>query len=217
MLEDMGKSGWNCNWTVWTGNLRKNPIVYSAGVGRDISFEHEMADRFGIRIHLIDPSPTGVETMARSENDRTEFVFHQLALAGHDGELLLDPPPNAEEGSWVSVVSQEGEASADAIRVPCSTMGSLMRKLGHERVDLLKIDVEGAEYGIIRHVLRERVRIDQIAVEYHNGVLPGFSRKQTVLSLIRLYMAGYLLVYKTGSNHTLVHRRCLRGRACQAC
>jgi FkbM family methyltransferase len=204
-LGDLGDSSESCNWTIRTSLLSSESVVYSAGVGRDISFEHALADRFGMKILLLDPSPTGLETMESPNHQRKEFEFLPVALAGHEGELLLSPPGNPEEGSWVSETSQtkNKSESAQMVRVKCETVSSLMKKFGHTHVDLLKIDIEGAEYGVLEAIMQSGIRIRQIAVEFHNGVLPGIPRSLTIQTLIKLYRYGYRVVHKGGSNHTL--------------
>jgi FkbM family methyltransferase len=207
-LEDLGDPTESCNWTILTRDLNPESIVYAAGVGRDISFEHAIADRFGPTVHLLDPSPTGLETMALAENQRPEFVFHPLALAGYSGELELAPPGNAAEGSWISRDgdAQEPSTTGAVVRVPCETVGSLMKRLGHSHIDLLKIDIEGAEYGVLESLLAENLPVRQIAVEFHNGVLPGIPRSRTIGMLSKLFRNGYRIIHKGGSNHTLLRK-----------
>lgn len=204
-LADLGDSRESCNWTIRTANLDSASVVYSAGVGRDISFEHALADQFGMKIILLDPSPTGLETMQNTKNQREEFEFLPVALAGHDGDLFLSPPGNPEEGSWVSENNQPTSdiTESEMIKVKCESVSSLMSKYKHSHIDLLKIDIEGAEYAVLDSILNSGVRIIQIAVEFHNGVLPGISRIQTIKKLIKLYRHGYRIVHKGGSNHTL--------------
>jgi FkbM family methyltransferase len=204
-LADLGDPANGCNWTVRTTNLGPESIVYSAGVGRDISFEHALADRFGFEIILADPSPTGAETMMKPENQRPQFKFLKVALAGHDGDLILSPPPDAEEGSWIFDDKRPLTAAgiANKITVKCRTVESLMKQFGHSHIDLLKIDIEGAEYGVLDSVLHSKVLIRQIAVEFHNGVLPGIQTSLTIKMLLRMYIRGYRIVHKGGSNHTL--------------
>lgn len=206
-LADLGDSSLGCNWTVRLSGLDSNSLIYSAGVGRDISFEHALANRFGIKILFLDPSPTGLETMRKSEHQRKEFEFLPVALAGHEGELTLSPPGDPEEGSWISETSQTGNqiANAEMVTVKCETVSSLMRKFGHRHIDLLKIDIEGAEYGVLETIMESGVMIKQIAVEFHNGVLPGIPRNLTIKTLFKLYRCGYRIIHKGGSNNTLQH------------
>ena len=143
--------------------------------------------------------------MELPENKRQEFEFHPMALAGYSGELELAPPSNAAEGSWSSrdLNPDVPSSTGPPIRVPCETVGHLMSRLGHRRIDLLKIDIEGAEYGVLDSLLKDGTPVRQIAVEFHNGVIPGIPRSLTIRMLTRLFARGYRIIHKGGSNHTL--------------
>jgi FkbM family methyltransferase len=203
-LEDLGDPTFSCNWTICTRGLGPNSVVYSAGVGKDISFEHSLADKFGVQMLLLDPSPTGMETMALAANQRAEFEFLPVGLAGKPGELILAPPGNPDEGSWMA-----GELSAESsdhmIKVPCESVESLMKRYNHKRIDLLKMDIEGAEFEVLDSILDSGIEISQIAVEFHNAVLEGVPRGRTINSLTKLWKHGYRVIHKGGSNHTLLH------------
>lgn len=60
-------------WNVSTLRLQSDSIVYSAGVGLGISFEKELVARFGLMVYLFDPSPTGITTMAKPENQMSRI------------------------------------------------------------------------------------------------------------------------------------------------
>ncbi len=203
-VEDLGDTALSCNWTVCTRGLGPGSIVYSAGVGKDISFEHALADKFGVQILLLDPSPTGLETMELAENQRSEFEFLPVGLAGKSGVLTLAPPGNPEEGSWMVGELADKESQEAMITVPCESVASLMKKFGHPRIDLIKMDIEGAEFEVLESILESGVEVRQIAVEYHNAVLEGVPRGRTISSLWKLWKRGYRLIDKGGSNHTLL-------------
>lgn len=211
-LEDLGSPEHGCNWTVCTKGFNADTVIYSAGVGRDITFEHALADKFGAKIVLLDPSPTALETMQQAENNREDFCFEKVALAGHSGMMELAPPPDPEEGSWLSKneVDESTCIGEGSIKVPCSTIKDLMAKHGHKEIDLLKMDIEGAEYSVLETLLDSGVVIRQIGVEFHNGIIPGITRGDTIRMLKRLFFAGYRVIFKTGSNHTLMRTDVIR-------
>jgi len=124
-------------------------------------------------------------------------------VAGRDGTIRLTPPTDEAEGSWhLSHDSAVGQ-QLEAISLP-----SLMREFDLPRIDLLKMDIEGSEYDVATALCREGPRIRQICVEYHNQVLPGYTRGATVRSLLALWRTGYRLIHKDGSNHTLASTHC---------
>ena len=172
-------------------------MVYGGGVGRDITFEHALAKRFECKVVLFDPSPTGVETMALAENKIPQFHFVPVGLAGSNCTLRFAPPPDLKEGSWYT----DGGSGA-TIEVPCVDLTTLMKQNGHNRIDLLKIDIEGAEYDVIDHILGNKLRVCQVLVEFHHNILPGIPRSKSISYILKMVRAGYKLVSQDGANHT---------------
>ena len=201
-LLELGNRSTGCSWTFCPDGLSSSSIVYSGGVGRDISFEHALVEKFGCAVYLFDPSPTGAETMALRQNTIPQFRFLQVGLAGKCTSLRLAPPLNSQEGSWFASTDKSG-----AIEVPCLDLATLMRQNNHDHIDLLKIDIEGAEYEVLDDLLRRRLPVRQIAVEFHHSNLPGISRGQSIRMIIRLIRAGYRLLNDQGNNHTFLHPR----------
>jgi FkbM family methyltransferase len=189
-------------WFLCPTGLGAQSIVYSGGVGRDITFEHALVKNYGCNIVLFDPSPTGRATMSLPENKIPQFNFHPLALAGQCGTLNLSRPLCDEDGSWFKT----SKGGTD-LEVCCVDLASLMEKNGHRHIDLLKIDIEGAEYEVIEDFLRRQIPIRQVLVEFHNKLLPGIHRKQTVRAILKLAMGGYRLIKKDLENHSFLNPR----------
>jgi FkbM family methyltransferase len=88
-------------------------------------------------------------------------------------ELVISNP-DAEE-SWAFMAEEAGAApGARSTTVPALGVPDLMRQFGVERIDLLKIDIEGAE----REVLGADAwawlgRVGCTAVELHDWFIPG--------------------------------------------
>jgi hypothetical protein len=111
---------------------------------------------------------------------------------------------NAVEGSWFA---QNG--TSGGIRVEARDLESLMKQNEHTHIDLLKIDIEGAEYGVLRDILQRKLPVRQIAVEFHHGILPGIRRAETAHAVISLTAGGYRLIDINGSNQTFLQRKFL--------
>jgi len=199
--EIFGDQPSGCAWSFDAGSVTTDSIVISAGAGRDISFELELVDRFGCRILLLDPSETGIETMRKNENQRPEIEFIPMALSSNDEPVYLSPPLNFEEGSWRLCAKEDA-----TVTVPAISLATLLKNNGLSEIDLLKMDIEGSEYPVVDSIVAANIPVRQICVEYHNAVLPGYSRSGTVSSLIKLWRKGYRLIHKDGSNHTLFRR-----------
>lgn len=187
------------SWHVYLPYLNSSSIVYCAGAGRDVSFEKELVALVGCHVHLFDPSPTGIETMEAPENRSDRITFHPIGLAGTSGDLVLDPPRDPEEGSYPS----GGAGKEGSVVVRCDDLATIMGRLGHTHLDLLKMDIEGAEYGVIQQIAERRIPIGQICVELH-PYLSGANRAKTREALRTLRDLGYVTIHRKWHDYTLV-------------
>jgi hypothetical protein len=84
-----------------------------------------------------------------------------------------------------------GEASVDdPIEVPAFSLSSITTKLDHDQIDLLKIDIEGAEYEVLDALLASDIKPTQLLVEFHHR-FPGIGIEKTADLIKRLGDAGY--------------------------
>src|SRR5690242_2409203 len=107
-LMTLGETINECHWTFCPEGLDAQSTIYSGGVGNDITFEHALVKAFGCSVVMIDPSPTGLQTMSRPENKIPQFRFFPTALAGRSGSLNLAQPINPDEGSWYAQSGETG-------------------------------------------------------------------------------------------------------------
>ena len=173
-------------WCVCPQGLSASSVVYSAGVGEDISFDLALIQCFGVQVHAFDPTPQSIEWL---QNQRVppEFVSHAYGVAGFDGRCAFLPPENPTHVSHTIV---KRESSRPAIEVPVQRLGTLMKMLGHNHIDLLKMDIEGAEYGVLTDMLACRIPVKQMLVEFHHR-WPRIGVEKTKQATRALNAAGY--------------------------
>jgi FkbM family methyltransferase len=159
----LGKN--EADWCICPDGLGEQSVVYSFGAGTDISFDLELIGRFGVRVHVFDPTPRSLAWI-RSQRTPEEFRFHDYGLNDHDGTALFHPPDN--EGFVSYRIFSRDSALAEGVEAPVYRLTTIMKKLSHDRVDLLKMDIEGAEYGVIRDLLNANVPVGQLLVEFHH-------------------------------------------------
>lgn len=193
---DIKRLGQNCGWHIKTSEFDSNSIIYSAGVGQDVSFELSLSHRFGCTVYLFDPSPTGIKTMSLEENQAKDVLFNPIGLAGESGQLEFGEPVDPGEGSF-SIANQ----NTKRIKFDCTSVADFMRKHGHNHIDLLKMDIEGSEYGVIDSLLHESLPVRMICCEFHH-FLPGYSRLKTLRYILKLKQQGYSLIYKDHHDYT---------------
>lgn len=193
-------------WDYAPASLRPGSIVYAFGVGDTLAFELNLIARHGVVVHTFDPTPSAL-TWIKTQDLPNDLHFHPWAVAGSQGALSLYPRLVKRRRSkltmWTIDPRQAGEAAA--IDVPACTIASAMQALGHDQVDLLKLDVEGAEYDAISAMLMDAVLPTQLLVEFHHR-FPGIGKQRTRACLHALREVGYRIfsVSRTGRELSLV-------------
>jgi FkbM family methyltransferase len=192
----LGNAG--ARWCVSPGNLSASSIVYSFGVGEDISFDLALMQRFGLRVHAFDPTPRSIEWL-QTQTAPPEFVFHAYGVADFDGNCTFLPPENPAHVSH-SIVARE--SSRPAIDVPVRRLGTIMKMLRHEHIDLLKMDIEGAEFDVLADMLAQGIQVKQLLVEFHHR-WPHIGVEKTKQAIRALNGAGYRIfsVSPTGEEY----------------
>lgn len=196
------KIGNEAAWVVDTATLNSDSIVYSAGVGLGISFELDLVRHYGCQVFLYDPTPTAMKTMSRHENQSDKIHFSLIGFAEATGSYGFAAPKDINEGSFSAATTEE----LSVIQLECKDIATLMKEHGHYKIDLLKMDIEGFEYGVINHICRNKLNIDQICLEFHD-FFDSISKVQTQNAIRRLYDAGYQIIHKAGHDWTFLRQK----------
>lgn len=194
--------GDRCAWTV-ERSLDVASQVISGGAGGDISFELALATKFGCRVAIFDPSPTGVETIRRYAELPKTVTYHEFGLAGTTSTRLFHKPVDPVEGSFVEA---RRSGKSEGVEYRCLGPKDAMQVAGLTRLDLVKLDIEGSEYGFLDALIAsDRLRPRQIAVEFHH-FFRDVSIRQTLRAILRLRRAGYAIRHKERFDYLFVQR-----------
>ena len=145
--------------------IGENSVMYSVGLGEDISFDLALIERTGITVHGFDPTPRSLAWLGEQELPPT-FHVHPEGLAHYDGTASFSPPVDPAHISHTLL--DRPETAGRSIEVQVRRLRSLMASLEHERLDILKLDIEGAEYEVIDEVLESGVEVEQLLLEFHH-------------------------------------------------
>jgi FkbM family methyltransferase len=139
-------------------------ICYSGGLGEDVSFELELTRRYGCVVETFDPVPRSAAFMSSVVESNPLIRFHPWGLWSSDSTQRFFTPADPAHVSYSIANLQGTEAFID---VECRSVPSLMKEFGHERLDLLKLDIEGAEYAVLDSLLEARIIPTVLCVDVH--------------------------------------------------
>lgn len=182
----------NAAWCLDTSRtyLTESPILFSGGAGNDISFEKKFAELFNGTIYLYDPSPTGKKTVEK-DSPINKFFFIPKALGKESGSIKMSKPKDPLEGSWT--INGGGGNGVDEFE--SVSLVKEIQRYGYQKIDVVKLDIEGFEYEVIDELLNSPLEIRQILVEFHD-FFPNISILKSLKMRWLLKKKGYTCFYK---------------------
>jgi FkbM family methyltransferase len=200
------------------------------GAGEDISFDIALNAKWGMRVICVDPTPRaihhveslllahgqgrqmaidgGPDAYEMSGFRREDFMLIQRAIWSSDGVIDLYAPRNAEFVSFSALNLQQTDKR---IQVPASRISTILNERGETQLALLKLDIEGAEYEVLRSMLASGIFPAQLLVEFDqvNQPLSPLFWVDLLHTSRELKRAGYQLVHRERANYLFVLRAAL--------
>jgi FkbM family methyltransferase len=166
-----------------------DPVVVDCGsnIGLSILFFKALYPRARVIGFEPDPCTFAVLSENVNANKLCDVELHNIALAGDDRQIEFYISPE-EAGSLMMSVHRERQPGA-AITVAGRRLSSFVP----ERVDLLKMDIEGSEDVVMRELETWGMlsRIDQIHLEYHHHITPECNSMSEIFALLERNGFGY--------------------------
>jgi FkbM family methyltransferase len=184
-------------WTVPADSITEDWICYCVGAGSDVSFDLALMETFGCRVWCLDPGEDAERLVLGAATREPRLSFSRVALAANDGVVRMFRAADPLSSSLSAVNLLHGTSTVD---VPGRSLRSLIAENGHARVDLLKLDIEGAEYSVLESLDLAALGVRVLCVEFHRTVATA-----RALQLIdRLRRQGFVAVNRSGADYTFL-------------
>jgi FkbM family methyltransferase len=155
---------------VWALTLNTNSVVIDAGTHRG-EFASSIHSRFGCRCILVEANPSLASKLTPPPGG--EVI--NAALAATDGTAEFIFRDNLEAGG---ILSQAWDTTNTRCTIPTISLARLMEQAGVPQIDLLKLDIEGAEFTFLDQTSDSSLcSIKQITIEFHDFI-PDFRGKR---------------------------------------
>lgn len=196
-----------CGWAIPRGLLGPDSAVVDVGLGEDVSFTQSLISRYGCTAHGFDPTPRALRYV-RALNE-PKLVVHEAAVAARGGTATFYLPNDAAHVS--GSLAKAPHVGQQALEVRLVTLAEVMSLIGRDRIDLLKLDIEGAEYDLIADAAFADYaqRIGCLCVEFHHR-WANIGKQATLDAVRRLHECGFACVWKsrtTNEEFTFVNLR----------
>jgi FkbM family methyltransferase len=192
------KIGLKCK-SQWYGNhyggfnlnpslLNKNSIIYSFGIGEDISFDKAIIDTHKCHVYGFDPTPKSLDWCAKQTLPEN-FHLYDFGISNKTGKVKFHLPKNNEHVSG-SLILQNNVSNKHVVEVEMKSFNELLKIHAHKKIDVLKMDIEGSEYDVIENILKSEIQINQLAIELHERFFDN-GKEKTIELVNNLNSHGY--------------------------
>ena len=213
-------------WLLPEGALNEKSIVISAGAGEDISFDFEIARKFGCTVHIFDPTPRAInhfeETKRLLNAQKNAPINHSIQDSYPSDPSILSRLKYLPYGIWSKNIIQrfympiinshvshsivtrhnkDGYFEAECLRVT-----TILERFSYSQLDLLKMDIEGAEYAVLYDMFRTKIRPKYLLVEFHNNKfkLDKILKPRTIIYSLLIRILGYRLLARDNMDFVFV-------------
>ena len=183
------------DWCLCANNITKDSIIYSFGLGEDVSFDLSLIAKFDVPVYGFDPTPRAIQWLGAQELPK-DFVVLDYGIAGYDGTAAFSPPNDPSNYSY-TLLDRSGTGDSK-VEGKVYRIGTIMEMLGHKKIDILKLDIEGAEYDVIDDMLACGIDVGQLLVEFHHRFAQvGLPKTKHAITSLR--ENGYKVFYSSAS------------------
>lgn len=195
----------SAGWLLCHERIPRGALVFGLGVGCNIDFELGLIRDHAATVETFDPTPSSAEWL-RAQRLPPGFRHHPWAVVATDGAIQLEQRKATRAGSapMLSVVAS-GRDGAETITAEGYCLGSIAARLQCAVPDLLRMDIEGAEYAVLDDMLATGFLPGQLLVEFHHR-FPQVGLPATRRAVAGLRGAGYRIaaVSDTGREVTFL-------------
>ncbi len=174
-------------------NLSSNSVVIDAGCSYEADFSLYMIKHYGLKAYGVDPTLKHRKALAvLEEKYKGNFMHMPLAIGAVDSTLTFYESENNESGSMLKDHVNVRQDKTISYEVEVVTLKSILPKIGVEKIDILKLDLEGAEYDLLHGINKDDLLpFNQIFIEFHHHALKQFNKTDTKRMVERICNLGY--------------------------
>ncbi len=156
---------------------RTPKVIVDAGANiglASIYFSNRFPDA---KIIAIEPEESNLEIIRKNISQYGNITLVCGALWHKNSRINLVDPGRGKWGFMTQTQEDEGQGHGEVVHeVQGMTVDTIMKEHGINHIDILKIDIEGAELEVFRDSSSWIDKVDALIVELHDRMKPGCER-----------------------------------------
>lgn len=147
--------------------LDNSSIIYSCGIGSDFTFDLDLGKYLGRPTYTFDLTPQSLKKYSILYNLHKP-IFYNFGISNINGEEKFNILKESSTYMAASNTMLNNGEKKDFITFPVRTIPSIMKELKHSHIDVLRMDIEGAEFKVLPTLFDLKIYPTQISMEIHN-------------------------------------------------
>lgn len=144
--------------------LNKGSVVFDLG-GYKGDFAEDVYSRYNCSVFLFEPAKEFYDISEKRFANNPKVQCFNFGLSDINKEVFI-----SDEDDGSSLV--KGNTANNLEKVQVKRFDETQRAINVGKIDLLKINIEGGEYDVLPHLIKENIiqNIDNIQVQFHNFI-----------------------------------------------
>lgn len=173
--------------------LKRNCVIVDLGANKG-DFSRQAKSQFDAQCISIEAAPALAAVLQR------DSALRVMNCAISDSQEPVTFYVSKDHSEKSSIVAQSAGDNSSAHTVECKTLDDVIIENELEQINLLKVDIEGAELPMIRSLSDSTLKkIDQITIEFHDFT-GAISKEDVSRTVQRLESAGFRSIKFSMSN-----------------
>lgn len=159
--------------------LTKDSVILDVGVFNG-GFSWEMSNKYDCFIHGFEPVNEFFQRSSERLAGRPKIRLHNIALGNFMTPTAVVKVRGDSSGFFA-------ESSPESQVCHTTTLQNFLLVTSIEKVDLIKLNIEGSEYDVLEHIINKSLqkRIANIQVQWHPIVKNYEARRDIVVSKLQ--------------------------------
>ena len=155
--------------------LNKNSIVFDLG-GHMGDFADAINKKYGCKVYLFEPHPSFYLACTRRFAENKDIILLNYGVSDSKGSFALS---DSAAGSSFINPKHQGNTS---ITCEVENLSSVLSSLGVTRVDLMKINIEGAEYQLLQYMADSCMLnvVNEYQIQFHKFIKDAEAKREAI-------------------------------------
>ncbi len=160
-----------------SADLDGNSVVLDVGayIGE---WAQDMVQRYQCTVHAFEPEPRNYKQLEKRTAGQEHIVTYRYGLGDRDETVRM----SLEFLGSTAFGNIEGEQGVDWDEAAIRDVAAIWPELGLERVDLMKVNIEGGEFPLFERMIECDLlaRVDCYLIQFHEWHPGAYSRRRRI-------------------------------------